>query len=69
MTIRLSDGEKSLISSYAQTLGFSASDFMRRAALEVIEDELDLKAWDAAKTEFDANPAVYTADEIAAEFL
>lgn len=69
MTIRLDEREKSLIAAYAKTFGASVSDFMRASALERIEDELDLKAWDQAKAEFDKNPTTYSAAEIAAKYL
>ena len=61
--------EKSLINDYAKTFGMTASEFVRTAVLEHIEDELDLRDWYAAKAEFDADPTIYTADEIAKKYL
>ena len=69
MTIRLESEEKALISGYAAAFGTSVSEFMRKAALERIEDELDLKAWDAAKAEFDSDPVTISASEIAKKYL
>ncbi|WP_165173556.1 type II toxin-antitoxin system RelB family antitoxin [Adlercreutzia sp. ZJ242] len=69
MTIRLESEEKNLIADYAAAFNTSVSEFMRRAALERIEDELDLKAWHQAKAEFDADPVSYPADEIAKKYL
>ena len=69
MSIRLDSEEKALISSYAETFGFSVSDFMRKAALERIEDELDLRIWDEAKAEYDADPITIPASEIAKKYL
>lgn len=69
MTIRLESAEKALISDYATTFGQSVSEFMRRAALERIEDDLDLKTWREAKAEFDADPVILTASEIAEKYL
>jgi uncharacterized protein (DUF1778 family) len=63
MTIRLDESEKNLITEYARTSGISASEFVRRNAIERIEDEIDLKAWEAAKAEFDANPVTYSLAE------
>lgn len=68
MTIRLSNDEKDLIAEYARAFGTSASEFMRRSALERIEDDIDLKAWKAAKTEFDADPETYSNDDVMHEF-
>lgn len=69
MTIRLESDEKALISDYATAFGQSVSEFMRKAALERIEDELDLKVWREAKAEFDADPVTLTAGEIAEKYL
>lgn len=69
MTIRLESEEKSLIAAYAEAFGTSVSEFMRKAALERIEDELDLKLWEEAKLEFDSDPVVLSAAQIAEKYL
>ena len=46
MTVRMGDEETRLIKDYARLHGITVSDFMRRAALEKIEDELDIRAAD-----------------------
>lgn len=69
MTIRLDSSEKELISSYAKAFGISASDFVRRTALERIEDELDLQIWNTAKAEFDTDPTTISAASIAEKYL
>lgn len=69
MTIRMDSSEKTLISDYAQTFGTSVSEFMRRCALERIEDELDLEAWKAAKEEFDKDPVTFSTAEIIGKYL
>ncbi len=69
LTLRLDEAEKKLLSDYAKTFGMSVSEFVRRSALERIEDELDLRAWDEAKAEFDADPVTFTSEEIAAKYL
>lgn len=69
MTIRMDSVEKNAIADYAKTFGMSVSEFMRRCALERIEDELDLQAWKEAKAEFDADPVTISADEIAKKYL
>ena len=35
---------------------------------DVIEDDIDLRDWKAAKAEFDENPVTYSNDEIMREF-
>ncbi len=69
MTIRLDSDEKALIADYTAAFGISASEFMRRVALERIEDELDLKVWEEAKAEFDADPQTISAADIAKKYL
>lgn len=69
MTIRMDGDEKRLITDYARAFGMSVSEFMRRCALEKIEDELDLEDWKAAKAEFDADPETIPASVIARKYL
>ena len=69
MTIRLDEREKSLISDYAAAFGISVSEFMRSAALERIEDELDLRAWEKAKAEFEKDPTTLSAADVARKYL
>lgn len=69
ITIRMSDDEKRFITAYAEMKGITLSGFLREAALSRIEDDLDLKAWDLAKKEFDTDAIVYTAEEIEKKYL
>ena len=68
-TMRIDDSQKALISEYAAVHGKSMAEFMLDAALDVIEDAIDLRDWKAAKAEFDKNPATYSAAEIAEKYL
>lgn len=69
MTIRLDSDEKRLISDYANAFGTSVSEFVRSVALEYIEDQIDLKAWEEAKAEFDQDPTTISAAEVAKKYL
>lgn len=69
ITIRLDGEEKALISDYAAAFGISVSEFIRRVALEHLEDELDLQAWEKAKAEFEADPKTISSAEIAKKYL
>lgn len=53
--IRFNDEEKDWIQSYANALGMSFSEFVRRAALERVEDAADIKAYNEALKEDDGN--------------
>ena len=43
--IRFDENEKEWIQSYAGVLGISFSEFVRNAALEMVEDAADIKAY------------------------
>lgn len=65
LPVRMDDSEKSLISECARSLfGMSASAFMREAAIERINDELDAQAYKAAIEAYRENPVSCTLDEV-----
>jgi len=64
MTLRISDEDSRLIKDFAKLHGISASEFMRRAALEKIEDELDVRAAEKAYAEYMADPVTYSHEEM-----
>ena len=68
MTLRMNEEDSRLIKDYAKLHGITVSDFMRRAALEKIEDELDIRAAEKAYAEYLADPVTYSLDEIEKEF-
>ena len=68
ITLRLAAEEKTIIQDYASAFSQSLSEFMRTAALERIEDETDLKAWQEAREEHDADPVTVTADAMARKY-
>jgi len=68
ITVRIDSAEKELITKYAEVFGCSTSEFMRRSALERIEDELDLKDWESAKAEYDAKPVLHSLKTVMEEF-
>lgn len=69
ISIRMSDAETDMIKAYAQMHGKTVSEFMRQAAIERIEDELDLKAYNEAIAEFRKNPKTYSLDEVERELF
>ena len=68
VSLRLYEADTRLIKDYARLHGITVSEFMRRAALEKIEDELDIRAAEKAYTEYLADPVTYSHDEIMREF-
>lgn len=67
VSVRLSEKEDILIRNYARLNNISVSELFRRAVLEKIEDEIDLKAYEKAMEEYKKNPVTYTLDEVAKE--
>lgn len=51
--IRFDDGEEELIRSYAGVVGMSFSEFVRSAALEKVEDAVDIEVYDEALADDD----------------
>ena len=64
ISVRLSDKDTELIKSYAEMNGISLSDLVRKAIMEKIEDEYDLKCYYEAMEEFKKNPKTYTHEEV-----
>ena len=67
ISVRLSDKDTELIKAYADMNNMSISDLVRKAILEKIEDEYDLKAYYEAIEEYKKNPVTYTLDEVEKE--
>lgn len=64
LSLRLDDRDSELIRRYAQMKNISLSDLVRSAVLEMIEDDLDIKAFDKA---FNEMKSTYSLDEVKAE--
>lgn len=67
ISLRLNNEDAQLIKSYAALNGISVSEAVRRAVIERIEDEFDLKAYDEALSEYKKNPVTYSLEEIERE--
>ena len=67
VSLRLNDDEMLLIKEYAELNKMSVSDLIRRTVIERIEDEYDLKMFNAAMKEYQKNPVTYSLDEVEKE--
>ena len=67
IALRLTEADGILFKNYAQMKGISVSEMVRQSVIERIEDECDLKAYEAAYAEYKANPKTYTLDEVEKE--
>lgn len=64
MTLRINEEDSRLIKDYARLHGITVSEFIRRAALEKIEDELDIHAAEKAYAEYLADPVTISHEEM-----
>lgn len=61
-SIHIPDDAKAVIEDYIKTTGDTLSDFATRAMLSVIEDEMDLQAYNAAEAHNTGKPALSLAE-------
>ena len=67
ISLRLNQSDSELIKAYANMKGMSVSELVRRAVLERIEDEFDLKAYNEAMKEYQDNPVTFSLEEVIKE--
>lgn len=67
ISVRLSEVEQALISDFAKSKGWTVSEFARRAMMEQVEDEYDLKLAMEAYEEYLADPVTYSWEEVVKE--
>lgn len=64
ISLSLNEADAALVSKYAEIHGMSVADFFRQSVMERIEDEVDLRAYQKAMREYQANPVAYTHEEV-----
>ncbi len=67
ISLRLSPNESELIKAYADMHGITVSELLRKSVLERIEDEHDLKAYEAAIADYRKNPISYSFEDVERE--
>ena len=67
ISLRLNTADSELVKAYAEMNGISVSELLRRAVMERIEDEFDLKAYEEAMAEYKAEPVTYSLEEVIQE--
>lgn len=67
ISLRLNDEDTQLIKAYAAMNGISVSELVRRSVLERIDDEFDLKTYNAAMEEYKKNPVSYPLEDVIKE--
>jgi nitroimidazol reductase NimA-like FMN-containing flavoprotein (pyridoxamine 5'-phosphate oxidase superfamily) len=64
ISVRFSHEDGLLVKEYAAHNGMTVSQVIRRATLEMIEDEMEAELAEKAWEEFQKDPVGYTQDEI-----
>lgn len=67
ISLRLNDADTTLFKNYAELNGITISELVRQSVIMRIEDEYDLKAYERAMAEYNANPISYSLDEVERE--
>ena len=66
-SIRFSEDEEEMIRQYALLQGMNISEVIRKATKQMIEDEMDVKAFIEAKKRFESNPVTYSHEDVGKE--
>ena len=66
-SIRFSEDEQAVIEQYALLRGMKISEVIRKATTEMIENEMDIRAFKEAKERGEKNPATYSHEDIGKE--
>lgn len=64
ISVRLNDKDTELIKAYAKMNGISLSDLVRKAIIEKIEDEYDLRCYYEALEEYKNNSKTYNHEDV-----
>lgn len=67
ISVELDAEDARFVESWAAAKDVSASDLLRQMLLERIEDEMDLRAYEDARAEYEADPVTYGLDEVERE--
>lgn len=67
ISLRMNEAEGKLIKTYAELNGITISELVRQAVLERIEDEMDIKAYEAALQAYHEDPVTYSQEEVEKE--
>ena len=66
-SIRFSPEEQMLIEQYASIRGWTVTDVVRKATIEMIEDELDIEICRKALKNYEKDPKTYSHEDIKKE--
>jgi len=64
VSVRFNAQEQQLFSDYCALKNIPISTLLKQALSEKIEDEMDIKMYDEAMSEFKQDPTIYPFDEV-----
>lgn len=64
ISVELDAEDARFVESWAAAKDVSASDLLRQMLLERIEDEMDLRAYEDARAEYEADPVTCSHEEM-----
>lgn len=65
----LDEVDQKFAETYAAEINKSVGELAKEALLEHIEDIMDLRLYEQAKADYEADPVTYTLDEIEGELM
>ncbi|MBQ7150652.1 MAG: hypothetical protein IJR94_00175 [Synergistaceae bacterium] len=63
-TFELNEVDQKFAETYAAEIGKTVGELAKESMLEHIEDVMDLRLYEQAKAEYEADPVTYSFDEI-----
>lgn len=64
ITVRISEDDKKIIQHYSSVHSTTPSELLKTAALEKIEDDIDLELYNKEMEEFKKDSTTYSVDEV-----
>ena len=68
ISVRLNEQEELLFKNYAEFMDENLSTLLKKALLEKIEDEFDLRVGQKALKEYEQDPVTYSVAEMRAKY-
>ena len=66
-SIKFSEDERAAIERYASIHGMKTCEVIKKATIEMIEDEMDLQSFRETKERFEKNPVTYSHETVGRE--
>ena len=68
-SFELNEADQKFAEAYCEEIGKPIGEFAKECLLEHIEDIMDLRLYETAKAEYEADPVTYSLDEVESELM